>query len=311
MTRGRHTKSRTKMAKRKLKPWAAPHEPAKRKKFKGIKHPPISPELKQYLRELDDTATRLNAWASGEPLAVEDRGGYLYGIDTSKFWQHAMNYGSSYIVIQNKPRYFFSFGTKKTMNDVFDIPKPDPFNWKKFLKTIPDLKGQIIGSHTVVWGHKITFKKFTNPILSRYGDTLSENAGMTAMCECGWMEKDILPKVVERRLGCMSNTSGLLTKPVVDFQLLEKAIMEHIQGTYEEVEYIVIPLEFLEDIPDGFRKALLSLLKASGAVMHLDFDTRNYLIIDDAMPDSAIAELTEMLAGYEVGTRKVRVLRNG
>lgn len=291
---------------RKVKPWAKPQEPAKRKKRKGLKLPIQLPEQKQFLRELDDSERRLNAWASGEPLEVEDR---FQWIDPTVM--NLFNMGFS-----NPARYINMVGTRKTFYDqymgIWDTkPEPvhDTFPWRDFLKTIPDLKGQIIGSHTIVWGHKLTFKKFTDPILNRYGDVLSENAGMSVRCECGWMEKDILPRVTSQSFVPQNITSGFLAKPQVDFQLVEKVIMEHIQGTFEELEYIVIPLEFLEDIPDGFRKALLELLKNSGAVMQFEYDTRNYLIIDDAMSDEAIAELTEMLAGYEVGTRKVRVLR--
>ena len=288
------------MANRKQEPWAPPLKPSKRKRWRGFKLPIRTKEFEQELRELDLLQGSLNAYAEGKPTELEERHGVVadfYSKSTIKSFSDRIAWN------------VFNLG----FSSMGDPAIKTRFDFKKIIKTIPDLKGQIIGGHTIVRGHRISFKKFTSPILSKYGDVISENAGMRADCSCGWFEKDILPKVLEIRNNITNFADqvqfGLKPKQEVNFQLLEKFIMEHIQGTFVEMEYIVITQEFLEDVTTDFCKALLSLLKTSGAVLHFDFDIRDYIVIDDAMSDAAIAELTEMLAGYEVGTRKVRVLR--
>lgn len=190
------------------------------------------------------------------------------------------------------------------------------FDYRVLLNQIPDLKGQIIGGHTIVWGHTIEFKKFTSPIYSKYGYTISENAGMRVECSCGWFDQDILPKVTEM-IDSVWHNQFIDPRPPqkekkVNFQKLESIITDHIQGTYVEMDYITIPVEFLEDCPDDYVRILLNLLKAEGAVVHFEFDTRMLIIVDDNMSDAGVEKLTDMLAGYDsIGTKKVRVLKNG
>lgn len=187
--------------------------------------------------------------------------------------------------------------------------------WQSILKSLPNLEGQIIGGHTIVWGHKVSFKKFTQPILSKYGDVLSENAGMRATCTCGWDVPDILPMVMPPK---PKDSTGqrivdscyFVPTNQPDFQLLEKLILDHVSGVFEEVEYTVLPLEWFEDMGQpGYLLVLAKLLRDSGAIMQFEFDTRSYLLIDDKMSDTDVAKLAEMLEGHPIGGRKVRVLR--
>jgi hypothetical protein len=204
----------------------------------------------------------------------------------------------------------FKFGFT-VWKDPDKFPEPS-FKWQEILKSLPNLEGQIIGGSTIIWGHKVSFKKFTNPILSKYGDILSENAGMRATCTCGWDKADILPEITIQGPPIGTRHEPLYSKPHPNFQLLEGLILSHISGVFEEVEYTVLSQEWFEGVGQpGYLQALFELLRSSGAIVHFDFDTRNYLIIDDKMSDDAVAKLAEMLEGHPVGSRKVRVLRNG
>jgi hypothetical protein len=196
------------------------------------------------------------------------------------------------------------------------------YKWQEILKSLPNLEGQIIGGNTIIWGHKVSFKKFTNPILSKYGDVLSENAGMKANCTCGWEEANIIPMIIPPPISDpFQGLTSAWHKPQPDFQLLEELIIGHITTmairnnlrypVFEEVEYTVLSQHWFEDMEQpGYLQALFELLRNSNAIVHFDFDTRNYLIIDDKMNDEAVAKLAEMLEGHPVGSRKVRVLRN-
>jgi hypothetical protein len=79
---------------------------------------------------------------------------------------------------------------------------------------------------------------------------------------------------------------------------------------HDEVEYVCFSQEWIEDLPDDFRLKLMLFIRENGGILHFNFDTYTYLLIDDAMSDDAIAKLSEMLEGHEVFTKKMKVFRS-
>lgn len=258
-------------------------------------------ELLKKQQEFQELKEKLDKWLVGDTQTVEESHNSLF-TGYSMAWQN-LDYSA--------------FGTGFNKGDVYDslayaTAQKSPL-WREAIKKIPSLAGQIIGGHTIIWGHKISFKKSVEEIKSKYGDKLDEIQHMRCECSCGWKEEDVIPFITPKiRVGWdQFGDPTYNVRPLgPDFQMLEELILKHVNGTFEEVSYSCFTQGWLEDSPEGFINHFVNLLQTSDAILNFDFNSRSYLLIDDKMNEAAIKELVEMFAGYEIGEKKVRVLRN-
>lgn len=197
-------------------------------------------------------------------------------------------------------------------------------SWKDAIKEIDDLRGQFIGGHTILWDHSITFKKIIHPIYNAHGDVVRQNPEMRVNCSCGWSMDDCLSKVVEEVTEKVTNYFGVpgvpektIIKKEVNKTKLEELIYSHLPvqpPEFTEAEYVSFSMEWIENMGSTqpkYTEKLLRVIKQFGGVLHLEFDTRTYILIDDRMSDEAIGIIKDLLEGHPIGTKKVRVLKNG
>jgi hypothetical protein len=238
-------------------------------------------------------------------------------------WNHAKSYQAQATMVDySNSGFAFKFtGWKRPgMEDMLGgAATQEPFKpiepeWRETLKKIPNLKGQFIGGRTILWDHKISFTKKIIPIRSKHGDILNEQTMMQANCSCGWYIEDVLPlvtPVLKDLQGIpIKNTFRGPTPP--DYDKLEELVVNHINPRSEtEIEYITFPHEWFDNLGQPrLLEKLCRLILNNNGYLHFIFDSREWLLIDDNINDTAIAELKEILDGHPMGVKKVRVIRN-
>lgn len=195
--------------------------------------------------------------------------------------------------------------TPKELRDFFNLfysrvmyqsPSPEKSIYAK-LKELPSVAGQLIDQTYLTWGHKLVATKTQQLTDGDQSWFMAIKPTIVKVgCSCGWTKE----------LGVETSTR-IVNYHEID--LITKVWLEHIKVPFEEVSYIEITLEWLEDLPKEMLNGLIQFMHSNNVILQHLLNTRSVLIIDDKMTEQAKDELARILEGHPFSTRVLKVYK--